>query len=91
MCAVMGFAVRKRAKQHDTHSAVDSGNGKRRETKWQYTDSADGSACTYEQYQDGVLQSRYEQQFDENGVCILQQEYTADGVLASETICEALA
>ena len=72
------------------HSAVER-DGERRETTWQYTDSADGSACTYEQYQDGVLQSRYEQQFDENGVCILQQEYTADGVLASETLCEALA
>lgn len=73
------------------HSAVDSGDGKRRETAWQYTDSADGSACSYVYYQNGVLQNRYEQQFDENGVCILQQEYTADGVLASETICEALA
>lgn len=72
------------------HSAVER-DGERRETTWQYTDSADGSACSYVYYQNGVLQNRYEQQFDENGVCILQQEYTADGVLASETICEALA
>ena len=72
------------------HSVVER-DGERRETTWQYTDSADGSACSYVYYQNGVLQNRYEQQFDENGVCILQQEYTADGVLASETICEALA
>lgn len=71
------------------HSAVDQ-DGERRETKWQYTDSADGSACTYEQYQDGVLQSRIEQQFDENGICVYQAEYTADGVLASETIREPI-
>lgn len=71
------------------HSVVEQDGGKR-ETAWQYTDSADGTACTYEQYQDGVLQSRIEQQFDENGVCIYQQEYTADGILASETIREPL-
>ena len=71
------------------HSVVER-DGERRETAWQYTDSADGSACTYEQYENGVLENRIEQQFDENGVCIYQQEYTADGVLASETIREPL-
>ena len=71
------------------HSVVEQDGGKR-ETAWQYTDSADGTACTYEQYENGVLQSRIEQQFDENGVCIYQQEYTADGVLASETTREPI-
>lgn len=72
------------------HSVVER-DGERRETAWQYTDSADGSACSYVYYQNGVLQNRYEQQFDALGVCVYQAEYTADGVLASETICEALA
>ena len=72
------------------HSVVDNADGEKRETAWQYTDSADGSACTYEQYKNGVLENRIEQQFDENGVCIYQQEYTADGVLASKTIREPL-
>lgn len=72
------------------HSLVDNADGKKLETAWQYTDSTDGTACTYEQYENGVLQSRVEQQFDENGICIYQQEYTAEGVLASETIREPL-
>ena len=73
------------------HSIVDDADGEKRETAWQYTDSADGTACSYVYYQNGVLQNRYEQQFDALGVCVYQAEYTADGVLASETICEALA
>lgn len=72
-----------------THSVVER-DGERRETKWQYTDSTDGLSCTYAQYQDGVLQSRIEQQFDENGMCVYQAEYTADGTLASETIREPI-
>lgn len=72
------------------HSIVDNADGEKRETAWQYTDSADGSACSYVYYQNGVLQNRYEQQFDALGVCVYQAEYTAEGVLASETICEAL-
>ncbi len=72
------------------HSVVER-DGERRETAWQYTDSADGSACSYAYYQNGVLQNRYEQRFDALGVCVYQAEYTAEGVLASETICEALA
>lgn len=72
------------------HSLVDNADGKKLKTTWQYADSADGTACTYEQYENGMLQSRIEQQFDENGVCIYQQEYTADGILASETIREPL-
>ena len=72
-----------------THSVVER-DGERRETKWQYTDSTDGLSCTYAQYQDGVLQSRIEQQFDENGMCVYQAEYTADGALASETIREPI-
>ena len=72
-----------------THSVVER-DGERRETKWQYTDSTDGLSCTYAQYQDGVLQSRIEQQFEENGMCVYQAEYTADGALASETIREPI-
>ncbi|WP_346704663.1 hypothetical protein [uncultured Agathobaculum sp.] len=72
------------------HSVLDNSYGDKRNTTFQYTDSADGSACTYEQYENGVLENRIEQQFDENGVCIYQQEYTADGVLASKTIREPL-
>ena len=71
------------------HSVVER-DGERRETAWQYTDSADGTACSYVYYQNGVLQNRYEQQFDALGVCVYQAEYIADGVLASETICEAV-
>lgn len=71
------------------HSVVER-DGERRETTWQYTDSADGSACSYVYYQNGVLQNRYEQRFDALGVCVYQAEYTAEGVLASETICEAV-
>lgn len=71
------------------HSVVER-DGERRETAWQYTDSADGTACSYAYYQNGVLQNRYEQQFDALGVCVYQAEYTAEGVLASETICEAV-
>lgn len=72
------------------HSVLDNSYGDKRNTTFQYTDSADGSACTYEQYENGVLQSRIEQQFDENGICIYQAEYTTDGVLASKTIREPL-
>lgn len=72
------------------HSVVER-DDERRETAWQYTDSADGTACTYVQYQDGVLQSRIEQRLDEAGVCVYQAEYTVDGVLASETIREPIA
>lgn len=71
------------------HSVVER-DGERRETAWQYTDSADGTACSYAYYQNGVLQNRYEQQFDALGVCVYQAEYTAEGVLASETICEVV-
>lgn len=72
------------------HSVVDNADGKRLKTAWQYADSADGTACTYEQYENGVLQSRIEQQMDALGVCVYQKEYTADGELASETIREPL-
>lgn len=72
------------------HSVLDNSYGDKRNTTFQYTDSTDGTACTYKQYENGVLQSRIEQQFDENGVCIYQQEYTAEGILASETIREPL-
>lgn len=71
------------------HSVVER-DGERRETAWQYTDSADGTACSYAYYQNGVLQNRYEQRFDALGVCVYQAEYTAEGVLASETICEVV-
>ena len=71
------------------HSVVER-DGERRETAWQYTDSADGSACSYVYYQNGVLQNRYEQQFDALGVCVYQAEYTAEGILASETILEPI-
>lgn len=72
------------------HSVLDNSYGDKRNTTFQYTDSTNGTACTYEQYENGVLQSRIEQQFDENGVCIYQQEYTAEGILASETIRKPL-
>ncbi len=65
-------------------------DGETHETEFRYTDSADGAASSYVYYKDGVLQSRFEQSFDDNGVCVLQQEYTADGVLASETIWEPM-
>lgn len=71
------------------HSLVEQG-GEKREIAWRYTDSADGTACTYEQYENGVLQGRTEQQLDENGVCVYQAEYTADGVLVAEIIREPL-
>lgn len=72
------------------HSVVDSGNDDKHDTTFRYTDSADGTICTYEQYENGVLQSRYEQQFDARDVCVYQVEYTDEGVLASETIREPL-
>lgn len=71
------------------HSLVEQG-GEKRETKWQYTDSADGTVCTYAQYDNGVLQNRFEQRFNQTGVCVYQAEYTAGGTLASETIREPL-
>lgn len=73
------------------HSLVDNGDGRMSETILRYTDSADSTACTYEQYENGVLQGRTEQRFDALGVCISQAEYNAEGVLASETIREPLA
>ena len=71
------------------HSLVDR-DGERRETTFQYIDSADGTASSYTYYQNGVLQSRFEQRFDALGVCVYQAEYTAEGVLTSETIREPI-
>ena len=71
------------------HSLVDR-YGERRETTFQYIDSADGTASSYTYYQNGVLQSRFEQRFDALGVCVYQAEYTAEGVLTSETIREPI-
>ena len=71
------------------HSLVDR-DGERRETTFQYIDSADGTASSYTYYQNGVLQSRFEQRYDELGVCVYQAEYTAEGVLTSETIREPI-
>lgn len=71
------------------HSLVDR-DGERRETSFQYIDSADGTANSYTYYQNGVLQSRFEQRFDELSMCVYQAEYTAEGVLASETIREPI-
>lgn len=72
------------------HSLVDYGDGRTSENTFQYTDSADGTTGSYAYYRNGLLQSRFEQQFDENGICIYQAEYTTDGVLASKTIREPL-
>ena len=71
------------------HSLVDR-DGERRETTFQYIDSADGTASSYTYYQNGVLQSRFEQRFDALGVCVYQAEYTAEGVLTSETTSEPI-
>ena len=71
------------------HSLVDR-DGERRETTFQYIDSADGTASSYTYYQNGVLQSRFEQRFDALGVCVYQAEYTAESVLTSETIREPI-
>ena len=71
------------------HSLVDR-DGERRETTFQYIDSADGTASSYTYYQNGVLQSRFEQRFDALGVCVYQAEYTAEGVLTSETTREPM-
>lgn len=71
------------------HSLVDR-DGECCETAFQYIDSADGTASSYTYYQNGVLQNRYEQRFDSLGVCVYQAEYTAEGVLASETIREPI-
>ncbi|HIY13118.1 MAG TPA: hypothetical protein H9842_06035 [Candidatus Agathobaculum merdipullorum] len=71
------------------HSLVDR-DGERRETTFQYIDSADGTASSYTYYQNGVLQSRLEQRFDALGVCVYQAEYTAESVLTSETIREPI-
>lgn len=72
-------------KDRPIHSLVDNGDGRTSENTFQYTDSADGTTGSYMYYQNGVLQSRFEQRFDEAGVCIYQAEYNTDGVLTSET------
>ena len=72
------------------HSLVDYGDGRTSENTFQYTDSANGTTGSYAYYQNGVLQSRFEQRFDALGVCVYQAEYTAEGVLTSETIREPI-
>lgn len=72
------------------HSLVDYGDGRTSENTFQYTDSADGTTGSYAYYQNGLLQSRFEQRYDELGVCVYQAEYNTDGVLTSETTREPM-
>ncbi len=69
-------------------SVVDGETG-RSDKAMVYTDAPDGSTCA-QYYENGVLQSRTEQQFDALGVCVLQEDYDADGTLVMQTIREPL-
>lgn len=72
-----------------TRSVVESTDGTVTENIWNYTDATDGSySCRYESYENGVLRSRTEQQWDAFGVPVYQAEYDATGNLLSETTAE---
>ena len=72
-----------------TRSVVKSGDGDITENIWTYTDAADGSyTCRYENYENGALQSRTEQQFDAFGVPVHQVGYDANGNRITEVTSE---
>ena len=72
-----------------TRSVVESTDGTVTENIWNYTDATDGSySCRHESYENGVLRSRTEQQWDAFGVPVYQAEYDATGNLLSETTAE---
>ena len=74
-----------------TRSVVKSGDGDITENIWTYTDAADGSyTCRYENYENGALQSRTEQQCDALGVPVYQAEYDAVGNLLLKMTAEPL-
>lgn len=67
----------------------DYGTAVPSETRYTYTDAADGSyTCRYESYENDVLQGWTEQQADAFGVCVHQAEYNGTGQMIYETTAE---
>lgn len=61
------------------------------ETRYAYTDAADGSyTCTVELYDNGALLSRTEQQYDASGICVSEAERSPDGKLLREMTVHTL-
>ena len=74
-----------------TRSVVESADGTVTENIWTYADAADGSyTCRFENYENGVLQGRTEQQCDGLGIPVYQAEYDAAGNLLLKMTAEPL-
>ena len=74
-----------------TRSVVESADGTVTENIWTYADAADGSyTCCFENYEDGVLRGRTEQQCDGLGIPVYQAEYDAAGNLLLKMTAEPL-
>lgn len=74
-----------------TRSVVESADGTVTENIWTYADAADGSyTCRFENYENGVLRGRTEQQCDGLGIPVYQAEYDAAGNLLLKMTAEPL-
>ena len=74
-----------------TRSVVESADGTVTENIWTYADAADGSyTCCFENYENGVLRGRTEQQCDGLGIPVYQAEYDAAGNLLLKMTAEPL-
>lgn len=61
------------------------------ETRYTYTDAADGSyTCTVELYDNGELLSRTEQQYDALGILLHEEERSPDGELLREVTVQTI-